>query len=78
MKQSVAGLTYMTNHPAFIKLRQTPLFKCSNGRKTTERVEDKLLLLHAFEKNLKEYAQLRKELDEILDEVRVSWKELLM
>ena len=53
MKAREANLTFMTNHPSFTKLKQTPLFKCSSGKKTTERVEDKLFVLFALEQNLK-------------------------
>ena len=69
LKSRDAKLTFMTNHQSFIKLRQTPLFKCSNGRRNTERVEDKLLLLHALEINLKEYNDYRIELGDLIEEI---------
>jgi len=70
IKNKDADITFMTNHPAFIKLSQRPFFKCSDGKKNVERVEDKLLILHALETNLKEYNQLRSELDAIQEEIK--------
>ena len=46
------------------------LFKCATGKKTSERVEDKLVILEALEKNLVDYNKLRDQFVEIFEEIK--------
>jgi len=48
-----------------------PLYNShSSGKRNTERIEDKLLLLHALEENIKDYNKYREELNELVEEIR--------
>lgn len=46
------------------------LHKCPNGKRNSERVEDKLILLEALERNLNEYNGYREQLVEIIEEIK--------
>ena len=53
-----------------IKTEKRVLFKCATGKKTSERVEDKLVILEALEKNLIDYNKLRDQFVEIFEEIK--------
>ena len=46
-------LVFMTNHPAYQKLKQKALFKTGLGNMNIDRVEDVLMITNALEKNLR-------------------------
>ena len=52
------------------KAEKNVLFKCATGKKTSERVEDKLVILEALEKNLVDYNKLRDQFVEIFEEIK--------
>ena len=52
------------------KAEKRVLFKCATGKKTSERVEDKLVILEALEKNLIDYNKLRDQFVEIFEEIK--------
>ena len=53
-----------------IKTEKRVLFKCATGKKTSERVEDILVILEALEKNLIDYNKLRDQFVEIFEEIK--------
>ena len=54
------------------KVEKQVLNKCGGGKRTSERVEDKLLLLEALDNNFKEYVSYRDQLVEIIEEIKVK------
>ena len=84
-------MEYLTDFSMFAstrhKVEKQVFHKCSNGKRTSERVEDKLLLLgeyfygslkffknhssEALDRNLKEYVVYRDQLIEIIEEIKV-------
>jgi len=68
------GLDYLTDFSIFASTRhkvdKNVLFKCATGKKTSERVEDKLVILEALEKNLVDYNKLRDQFVEIFEEIK--------
>jgi len=67
-------LDYLTDFSIFAttrhKAEKNVLFKCATGKKTSERVEDKLVILEALEKNLIDYNKLRDQFVEIFEEIK--------
>ena len=68
-------MEYLTDFTIFAtsrhKVEKQVLHKCANGKRTSERVEDKLLLLEALDNNLREYVTYRDQLIEVIEEIRV-------
>ena len=75
MREREIRMEYLTDFSIFStqrhKIEKQVLHKCANGKRTSERVEDKLLLLEALDNNFKEYVTYRDQLVEIIEEIKV-------